>query len=703
MRLRPLLTVLVLHLASPGLVGAQEAAFGGFSDFDQLSLSDLLDATVSIAAGRIQSLEEAPSIVSVITADDIRRSGALTLEDVLETVPGFEVLIDEIGRKRIAVRGIATQGTSENVLVLLNGHRLNDHLWGGATAMHITIPVQTLRQIEVVRGPGSALFGSNAFVGVVNLVTWDAGSFNGVEVSAGAGDFGSRNVSVVTGHSAGALDFTSSINLRTTDGYRLPVAVDAATLIDQANALLGIPPVSLAPGRTRDSQKGIDVYMSAGYKALTFEGMYSGALSDGFIGRVNTLGTRNELNVRHGFVSVRWDGQLGPETTISATAGYDRERYYEDTEALPPGYVRVIDLNTQYHFPDGVRIRNQNSGARYSSSVVLNHAASERNDLIVGMSFEQESSFNTTSTGNFDPATGASRPTLQPVPAAVPADSRTVVSAFAQDTWSVLPQLGLTAGVRLDRYDDFGSTVTPRLGVVWRLPASLHLKALYGRAFRAPTFSELSFGFAGNLQGNPDLGPATINTFEAGLGYRRPNLRVGVNYFAAYIRDFIISTKPFSLALIGDGLTYYNSPGLDVSGLEFEFRQSFGFDRDVFANYTYQDVVDLQSSGTPGGVPEHLANVGFTTAVTDYFSVSPTVLVRSKRARSSRDPREETAGYALLNVNVRLRNIFETVELALGLRNVLDKGYVDPAPLITMPGDYPRPGRQLFIKGSYKF
>ena len=144
MRSRLPLIVTVAALVCTGELSAQDIDLGDFSDLSELSLTDLLDVTVSIAAaGRIQSLEEAPGILSVITAEDIRRMGAHNLEDVLETVPGFEVLIDEIGRRKFAVRGVVTQGTSENVLLLLNGVRLNDQLWGGATGIHFNFPVHT--------------------------------------------------------------------------------------------------------------------------------------------------------------------------------------------------------------------------------------------------------------------------------------------------------------------------------------------------------------------------------------------------------------------------------------------------------------------------------------------------------------------------------------------------------------------------------
>ena len=282
--------------------------------------------------------------------------------------------------------------------------------------------------------------------------------------------------------------------------------------------------------------------------------------------------------------------------------------------------------------------------------------------------------------------------------------------AFVQDTWNPVPTLGVTGGVRFDRYNDFGSTVNPRLGLVWHLRDDVYLKGLYGRAFRAPTFAEqgvtlgaLAFGLEGSLEGTPDLQPATINTMEVAIGYRRPNLRLGVNYFATFLRDFIVSTKPLSLAVFTEELTFVNSRGMDIQGVELEVRRRFGFEHDFFANYTYQKATDLELDGTPGGVPSHLANVGFTYGLGDYISVSPVLHVRSERQRFSLDPRPAVPGYAVLNLNTRLINLFETLEFSVAVRNAFDKAYVDPAVLITMPGDYPAPGRHVFLKASYKF
>src|SRR5688572_16176096 len=244
-----------------------------FEDFEELELDDLLNVTISIAAGRTQTLEEAPSIVSVVTDEEIRRLGARTLEEVLETVPGVEVLTDNLGRGLIVLRGIPaerrsrtpaawasrlTSASSANVLVLFNGHRLNEDMSGGATIVNLDIPVDNIKKVEIIRGPGSALFGANAFLGVINIVTYTADTFSGLEVSVGGGSFDTRQASVLFGKTVGKVSLSGFAQWADTDGARLLVPADLQTSSDQALAPLDIPPASLAPGPTLDDRRTFD-------------------------------------------------------------------------------------------------------------------------------------------------------------------------------------------------------------------------------------------------------------------------------------------------------------------------------------------------------------------------------------------------------------------------------------------------------------
>jgi iron complex outermembrane receptor protein len=331
---------------------------GDFRDVEELSLDDLLDLTVSIAAGRVQPVEEAPGIVSVITDEDIRRMGAQTLADVLQTVPGFEVWTDNLGRDRIAVRGVVT-GASENVLILFNGHRLNDHMNGGATVINVDIPVHNLKQIEVIRGPGSALFGTNAFVGVINLVSYTTKNFNGIEASAGVGSFATRQMSIVTGHASGELGVSSAFQFTDTGGPQLLVPADAQTIVDSLVAPLGLRPASLAPRATSDARRSVDFSANAAYKGLAANVRFKDERSGGFIGRVDIFGARNELNGRQFLFDVGQKIPLSRRASVTTSFSFTQSQLHEDLNPTPPGWARVSPTGLLV-FPTGIL---SNSGA----------------------------------------------------------------------------------------------------------------------------------------------------------------------------------------------------------------------------------------------------------------------------------------------------------------------------------------------------
>ena len=676
---------------------------GDFDDFEDLELDDLLNVTISIAAGRTQTLEEAPSIVSVVTDEEIRRMGARTLEAVLETVPGVEVLADNLGRGRIVIRGVPgglTSGSSENVLVLFNGHRVNEDISGGATIVNLDFPVENIKKVEIIRGPGSALFGANAFLGVINIVTYNADTFRGVEVAAGGGTFETRQASVLFGKTAGEVGLSGFAQWSDTDGARRVVPVDLQTFADQAVAPFGIPPASRAPGPTADQRRSFDANASLAYKGLTVGARLKDEDAGAFIGPSDVLGRGNRLENRQLGLHANYHRTLGEKTDLGGRLTFTQSTESQFLEARPPGSVLLV-LGTILPFPDGAIVDASASSRRFGGEITLAQQVLRANTVTLGLGLEKESTFDLRTRANLDPRTGAPVIPFQllSLPPFIPDSERRIFSAFAQDTWNPARRVGITAGVRWDDYSDFGTKVSPRAAVVLHLPRDLNLKILYGRAFRAPTFLELSFDFLG-IVGNPSLRPATINTFEVALGYRRRGLRVSANVYANYLRDFIITDRPFDPSV---PIHFINSPGVDARGAELELVRSVGRRHALHLGYAYQDAKDRSTGGALADIPKHLGSIGATLGVGRYLSLTPTLLVRGSRARVVGDPRPPVDGYALLNLNVRAHELFKGLELSAGVNNAFDQDYFDPSPSNGVPGDYPRPGRSVLVKAAWKF
>jgi iron complex outermembrane receptor protein len=679
-----------------------ERQAGEFEDFEELELADLLNQTVSIAAGAVQRVEEAPAIVSVITDEDIRRMGLRTLADVLSIVPGFEVLNDNLGRDRIVVRGVYPQGisVSENVLVLFNGHRLNDHMWGGATVTNPRISLHNIKQIEVIRGPGSALFGTHAFVGVINLVPYTATTFNGLEVDGSGGSFDTAEITATAGRTWGRLGIVGSVAFLDTDGPALPVAVDAQTLVDRLTPLRA--PISLAPTTTRGGFDSGEFNVNLSYRGLTVDARLSDATIAGYIGPFDIFGVRNQFDSRQALVGVKQRLSLTARTALSANLHFAENRGRGFSNPLPPGWVRVRTLVGPSLFRDGLLIDHSENTRRYVAEGSVEHRLSPQNVVIGAAAYERESTFGLSLLANYDPISGAALPRLVAQPnTRIPPYAREVSSAFAQTVWNPSAQLGLTLGLRFDHYSDFGNAFSPRAGVVWRPQRFVYVKGLYGHAFRAPTLTELFMVSQLRFGGNPDLRPSTSDTYEVSAGYRSPRLTTSATLFITSIDDLISSERPFTVA---EGFaTPFNGPELTVRGIEIEARRPIGLDHVVFGNYTYQRPTSSAAAQRPAFVPRHLGTVGATAGFSRFFDVTATTVLRGERTRAVSDTRAPVGAYAITNLNLRAKELLDIFELSVTIDNLFDVEYASPSPDLWMPGDYPRPGRSVLAKARFRY
>jgi iron complex outermembrane receptor protein len=270
---------------------------------------------------------------------------------------------------------------------------------------------------------------------------------------------------------------------------------------------------------------------------------------------------------------------------------------------------------------------------------------------------------------------------------------------FVQDVWSRSTKLTVTAGLRVDHYGDVGSVLSPRLATVFRLPKDAHLKLLYGRAFRTPTLGEQFFSLPGFL-GNPALEPETVDTLEAIYSYHKRRLWLSGGFFQSFVRNEIVAEGPF---VAGASRPLVNAPGTDVRGFEVEARRGFGVGNSVFMSYSNQHAEGAGSGEPAAGTPTHIGNLGATFSLAGGTRITPSLLFRSSRPRVADDPRPPVDGYALVNLAVRVPNVYRGLVVSLSLQNLLNKLYHDPAPVGGVPGDYPRPGRRLFLSATYQF
>jgi iron complex outermembrane receptor protein len=651
-----------------------------------------------------RTADDEPGLMTVVSEEDIRRTGARTVQEVLQTVAGLEVLTDSLGRARIVVRGVPgsmSAGGSPNVLVLLNGVRLNDSIFGGATAVNLDLPVDNVKRIEIVRGPGSVLYGPGALLAVINVVTESVDTFRRDELTVGGGSFKSFLYNFRYGTTFHDVSLAGFMQYSYTGGPELDVPTDVQTLRDRALAPSGIRAASLAPGRTDDDRKALDANLTVAYRKLTFSARLKKENGGGFIGLLDTLGRQNRFaNTQSNLgLEYRRDLRLGD---VRARLSYGESRVGQAMDVLPPGYTllgapRVV-------FPSGVLLQEDLNSRRLGGEAVFERPLGPRHALTAGVALERESTFGLQLRTNFDFVRRQPLAGLVALPELVPEADRTVASLYAQDAWNPTPRFGLTGGLRLERYSDVGSRVQPRVAAAYRFPRELTLKASYARGWRAPSFLERFYSSPAFLS-NPELAPARSDSLDFTVLLRRKDLRLSATAYRTWLRDVIAGGSLLFGIPFASGLEpiFLNQPGIDAHGVDVEASRSFPGNRSVALVYSWQHAEDRGTLAPLGEVPRHLGRLSANVGVGKYLILSPSLTVRGARARETSDQRAELGGYSLVDVVARAHNFHPALELSAVVHDLFGQEYFDPSPLGGLPGDYPRPGRSIFVKVKYRF
>ncbi|MGZ5576541.1 MAG: TonB-dependent receptor plug domain-containing protein, partial [Methylobacter sp.] len=187
---------------------------------------------VVVTASKMEEpVDKTIATTTIITQDDIAHIGARNLLDVLRLVPGIGITQTQFGWREIEVRGIKTLA-SEKVQIMLNGHPLDHNLQNaGSTWVYDDLPVDTIKRVEVVRGPGSALYGANAFLAVINIITQNAKDLSGLHTSAGWGSFDTQQYRASWGKQFdSSAEAALHFNFTDTNGINSPIPADSLSV-----------------------------------------------------------------------------------------------------------------------------------------------------------------------------------------------------------------------------------------------------------------------------------------------------------------------------------------------------------------------------------------------------------------------------------------------------------------------------------------
>lgn len=692
----------MLALLAPAVVLAvaprTQASDLSVDDLWQLSMAALGEIKItSLASGTPNPLDKAAAIATVITAADIAAMGATDLDQVLETVPGLHVgRSDQVFFSKYTIRGI-TSSFNPQTLVLINGIPITSLFLGNRSQVWVGMPVKSIARIEVIRGPGSALHGADAFSGVINIVTKTARDIEGVRATVRSGSFDTQAGSLEASTHLGEVELGFTLEYETTDGWRETVTEDAQTGLD---TLFGTD-ASLAPGAVNTmkdmTESRLDLRYHNSRLRMGYQGHSNVGTGPGLAQALDPEGRfgSERINVDYSYTLDELSPDWGINTRISYYHG--TQTVEENVKIFPSGAFGGA-------YPDGL-IGNpefKEENARIDLSSV--YRGMEGHIVRFGVGGFWGDIYEVTETKNFN-SDLSPKPGIEDVSdtdeAYLAEKDRTSYYVFGQDEWQLAEQWQLTTGVRLDRYSDIGESINPRLALVWAATSDVTAKALYGRAFRAPAIAELFATGNPVTLGNPDLSPETIDTYELALFQSiSPSLNYTANIFYYQIEDYITFVSEDAETRRAQNVGERTGYGGE---LEIDYKPTNSLR--LLANYAYQKSKDDDTHAAVGDAPNSQIYGRVEWVFRQDWNLTTQVNWVGKQQRVEGDSRSALDDYTTVDVVLNAQSVFQSIDLTLSVRNLFDEDVYEPSPgpVPSMPGDFPMAGRSLYGEISYTF
>lgn len=686
----------------------------------EMSLDELLDMEIVSTSKVAVSSKETPGIVTVWTRAELERFGMDSLSDVLALTPGFSIgrALSILPHDSILVRGTLNL-SNQNVLILLDGHRLNDGLTGGAMMFFSDFPISRIERIEVIRGPGSALYGANAFMGVVNIITAKDGD-KAVHVAGGSLDHTEAVVNYA--YEEGdrlKLNFTVELERTTQDDLEYDgftsLATDPFLPIPGLNVVWDDPIgyeekdslIATFSGQIGNFEFGVDYFENEEISDRPF-----GSPREPFLFRGELIDPRNKdlfgtIETEALKLRLSYGDDLNEDWSYKVQGGYHDVTNVNDAASLP--FRHLFEQPSTYFgstlFPRDSQTLEVDAGLTWIK---------DTQSLVFGVSYLQEDSPANVSTTNTPEGVDGIVDEFVPTGDLILETNRDVVALYAQYRRDLSRLWTVTAGIRHDEYSDFGGTTNPRLALVYG-GDRITFKALYGRAFRSPSAIEMFNRNRAQIP-NPDLQPETNETLEANLSWQpREDLILSGTLFNWSIED-IIET----ITLENSAQQRVNSGSQEADGVELEAKYLPGGGASFWGNMTYTDS-QFTSGGvnreTPG-IPTYAFNMGASIDISD-FSLTATI---SRRWDWNAQPAIELQPIPLPNGQARLflNQGFTPVDhtlvnlimdyrptsdwrVRLKAENATDERHVYAASPTFAPTGLPGQGRLISLSARYNY
>lgn len=669
---------------------------------------------VEAASGFEQQVSLAPANVTVITHQEWLASGARTLSDVLVTVPGFHVSETPFDSKfqRFHIRGLSGK-YSETIKVLIDGEPF-EYLQDGSLMIGFSMPLTSFERIEVIKGPGSAIYGADAFAGIINLVSFKQnksppvlggriGSFNSYDV------FGRNNFKLGNSHLQWALDYNK------TDGDE-----DRIITADLQSTFDGVfdTSASQTPGPIDTHSELLTLLTQWQWEKINIDYFTWRNFDFGTgVGVAQTLEPGGERSATFDHLKFQYDLSDLVNGELTATYSHKRQKTSSYILVFPAGSALPIgsDGNVNFVEPVGVTLFKDGfigtpSQTGNSNTLRLTHLFSlnDQHQLRWELGYEEQH-FEVSEEKNFGPSilngseavVDGQLTSVTGTPYAyLPTVDRDFYYLSLQDDWEINSSLRFNLGVRHDKYSDFDSTTNPRVAFIWQLENDLTLKLFAGSAFKAPSIIQQHGQNNPAAIGNPSLKPETINTLETGINakyFYHQDMVLSLDIFEYHAKDLIDSVfEEESKGVIAKNIGEQKGHGGEFY-VKWKPLQSISLD----FSYSYLSVKNQFNDGI-ANVPNNMVNLAVNWQLDNHWNWYVASKWITDRQRASSDQRKELSDYSLVNTQFNRNNIISGLDAAIIVNNLLDTEAKYPSD-DGIPNDFPLSGRYVSLELKYGF
>lgn len=705
---------LVVFIFSYGTIFSQsdstvvsQDSLGVNADVFSMSIEDLMDVKVTTASKNAERIQDAPAAMSVMTAKEIEGFGALTLTELLNRLTSTYMVSTSFAPEgMLSIRGKQTEHYNTNVLILMDGRPVRESFHGGYNGViYNMFPVSQIERVEIIRGPGSVLYGTNAYVGVVNVIT-KKGNDNAIQSTVRYGTFNTVQALASVNKKVKDLEIGFGLNAMHSDGWDFTARGENDVVRNRKNTA---DSAFKAPNTIKRDDKGIGASLKLGYKGLTLNAL--AAINDwASMGRITDWSKPYDFRIRNNrvFADLGYLTEINKVWSVSVNGTYN----YFDFSSYSTG---MQDDLTRRSSSDGlVEITNYIKPAKNFNIVLGGLTNMQTGEGVQPTLRANGKNFDVTKSANGNPWI------------TVPKYDVIWNSAYVQADYTPWTFMKLIAGGQVNKIPGFDADFVPRLGTVLYLNENMGAKLLYGQAFRSPSAFERSSYSPPSVYGNALLTPEKITTYEAQAFYTKSKFDITATYFYSHDGNKITRTDVKDTLMVGGSKLgysqkYVNSGYVVTQGVEVEAKVKAGKMFSIYGSSTYQTSRDNLERVDYDGMPNLMAKVGvlfnynnkinaglFNTYIGtggDINKYSKTGAVLTKMVNSTVNPYNDMS----LNVSANLKNLLTSekmpeISIQCYVTNLLDDK-INYAEVVrrninSLPG---RPGRAINIGATIKF